>query len=400
MKQASSNGFSGHLVFAAFLISLFLFTTPFELAGNPSMFPDYFVAGTAMLLLAPLLLLRPIRLSAPSMLVLGVLCTIILHAAVVQPAPSQFILLIAANIALAVLVYEASFGWKAEFESAVCWLLLLNAAVISLQAVLFYTVSSKIVDFHQMIFGSPARFTEDFLNIARFTGLQVEPGTYANYMGCLLAILVCSCDYSKRVFWVTLISIVSIFITNSGSAIYFAPLLFALAAWRWRDRIRLTHVLTICAAVFVYLYFSSFVQHMETRFMEQDDGSLTHRIVGLNAYAVLGGEEKFIGVGFATDPCRGCHFQDIGALFNLVARGGAVVTVALSLLLFRMVRENGLVLSLILLLIPLNEKMFFYETPLWIFFLFAATRLGRRTPRPAPVAAPPYPPARPGTAAP
>jgi hypothetical protein len=84
-------------------------------------------------------------------------------------------------------------------------------------------------------------------------------------------------------------------------------------------------------------------------------------------------EEKFIGVGFANDPCGGCHYQDIGVAFNLITRGGAIVIMALAILVLRIIWANGLVLAVILCLIPLNEKMFFYEPPIWLFLLFAAT---------------------------
>jgi hypothetical protein len=151
----------------------------------------------------------------------------------------------------------------------------------------------------------------------------------------------------------------------------------ALAAFVWRREIRRHHVILLALAVFAYLYFSNFLPHLESRFMERDDGTLSHRIVGLNTYAALSPEEKFIGIGFANDPCGGCHYQDIGVAFNLITRGGAVVIVALSLLAFQIIRTNGLMLSVILCLIPLNEKMFFYEPPIWVFLLFAATGVRR-----------------------
>jgi hypothetical protein len=50
-----------------------------------------------------------------------------------------------------------------------------------------------------------------------------------------------------------------------------------------------------------------------------------------------------------------------------------VVTLALLGLLVRMIRVNGLILAILLLLVPLNEKMFFYEPPVWLFMLFAMT---------------------------
>jgi hypothetical protein len=33
----------------------------------------------------------------------------------------------------------------------------------------------------------------------------------------------------------------------------------------------------------------------------------------------------------------------------------------------------------LLILIPINEKMFFYEAPIWLFILFAMTPFVRRT---------------------
>jgi hypothetical protein len=50
-----------------------------------------------------------------------------------------------------------------------------------------------------------------------------------------------------------------------------------------------------------------------------------------------------------------------------------VVTLALLGLFVRMIRVNGLVLAVLLVLVPLNEKMFFYEPPVWLFVLFALT---------------------------
>ena len=50
-----------------------------------------------------------------------------------------------------------------------------------------------------------------------------------------------------------------------------------------------------------------------------------------------------------------------------------MVSLALLGLLVRMVRVNGLVLATLLVLVPLNEKMFFYEPPVWLFVLFALT---------------------------
>ncbi|MET0859088.1 MAG: hypothetical protein ABWY27_20240 [Telluria sp.] len=395
MNDAFTKKLLSRFAFTALFASLFLLFTPFEQSGSsPSMAPKYYVAGMALMPLLPLMIIKKIRFHPPVAYVVVIVLTIIFHAALIDPIPPQFILLIITDVSMAIMIYEASFLWKKEFVAAVSLLVLINAVIISIQALMFHFVSHHIFDFHQLIFGSRSRFAEDFLNIARFTGMQVEPGTYANYVGCLLAILIYSADFNKKVFWITLFGIISIFVTNSGSAIYFAPVLMALAGYMWRAEIKRHHVILLALAVFCYLYFSSFLPHLESRFMERDDGTLSHRIVGLNTYAALSVEEKFIGIGFANDPCGGCHYQDIGVAFNLITRGGAIVIIALSILVFRIIRANGLVLAIILCLIPLNEKMFFYEPPIWLFLLFAATgwqrlrsaRAARETAAPAAVA--------------
>ncbi|MET0859183.1 MAG: hypothetical protein ABWY27_20715 [Telluria sp.] len=361
--------------FMAFSVALFLLFTPFEQAsgGVNSMVPKYLVAAASIMLVAPLVLIRRVKLRTSSVLALLALVTIIFHSMVMRPVPEQFLFLISAHICLAILLHEASFAWRRQFESAVSIVLIVHAFFIILQALLFYVFSFGIYDFHRAVFGSHSRFAEDFLNIARFSGLQIEPGTYANYIGCLVAILIVSSDFSKRVMWTAFIAVVSIFLTNSGSSVYFVPVLIAMVAFLWRQRIRPSHVIVLAAAIALYLFFSGFITHLETRFLERDDGSLSHRMEGVAAYMATTLEEKFIGVGFGQDPCVRCYYQDIGVAFNLVTRGGIVVSCALALMAIRSLSLNGVVLSVLLFLIPLNEKIFFYEAPIWLFILFAAT---------------------------
>ena len=361
--------------FLAFFVAFFLLFTPFEQqsGGVNSMVPKYLVAGASIMLVAPLLFIRRVKFRTSSVLALVALCTIVFHSMVMRPVPGQFIFLISAHICLAVLLHEASFAWKRQFESAVSMVLIVHAFFIILQASLFYVAGFGIYDFHRAIFGSHSRFAEDFLNIARFSGLMIEPGTYANYIACLVAILMVSADFSKRVMWTAFFSVVSIFLTNSGSSVYFVPVLIALLAFLWRQRIRPSHVIILAGSIALYLFFSGFVAHLESRFLEREDGSLSHRMEGVAAYMATTLEEKFIGVGFGQDPCVRCYYQDIGVAFNLVTRGGIVVTSALALMAFRSLSMNGLVLSVLLFLIPLNEKIFFYEAPIWVFMLFSAT---------------------------
>lgn len=338
------------------------------------MMPKYLEAGLSLMLLFPFAVIRPLRLRAPAVHVLIVLLLIIAHATLIKSGPGQFALLIMADMTAAMMLYEASFHWRQEFQSAIKWLLLINALFIGLQAALFFGTSTGMVDFYKMIFAADSRFSEDYLNITRFSGFQVEPGTYANYIGCLLAILILVSDFSERLVILTGVSIVGIFLTNSGSSVYFVPLVTVLGLYVWRRKVRTHHLVFLVAAISIYLLASGIVNHLEERFVYQPaDGSLSHRIDGVEAYLATSLEEKFVGIGFVEDPCVRCYYQDIGVLFNLSTRGGVTVSLALLVLLGRLVRVNGLLLATLLVLVPLNEKMYFYEPPVWLFVLFALT---------------------------
>lgn len=382
-----------HLAFLAFFFTLFLFFTPFEQGGSrPSMAPKYLAAGMALLTLAPFTAMRPLGLRVPAVYVLIAMLLIVLHATLIKSGPGQFALLIFAEMVAAILLYQASFHWRREFQLAVGWLLFLNVLFIALQAALYYGASAGMVDFYKMIFGAHSRVSEDYLNITRFSGFQVEPGTYANYIGCLLAIMLLVSDFSERLVLLTCASIIGIFLTNSGSSVYFVPLVTLIALYIWRKKVKVFHLVLMAAAISAYLLASGIVTHLEERFVHQpEDGSLSHRLRGVAAYMATSVEEKFIGIGFIDDPCVRCHYQDIGVLFNLSTRGGAVLTLVLLAMLVRLIRVNGLVLATLLVLVPLNNKMYFYEPPVWLFLLFALTGPStlRRVTQPGSVQYPP-----------
>ena len=372
----------GRIAFAGFFVSLFLMLTPFEQGGdNPSMFPRYFSAGAAALALAPMFAFTPVHVRVESQFVMVVMAMVAFHTLVVNPAPFHFTLLIMLNMGLAIVMYETSFAWRKQFVAAGSLLLMINAFVIVLQAALFYLTGGPIIDFHKMLFGAESRFVEDFLNIARFTGLQVEPGNYANFMGCLTAILIITGPFSRRLAAVCFVGVLTIFVTNSGSAAYFVPVLVVLMGYFWRAEIRATHVILLFGALAAYIALSGVAEHLASRFLENDDPSLNLRIQAVTAWKVLGLDDKLIGVGYGRDPCVRCFYQDIGMIFNLLTRGGLVVTMAFALLLARMLYANGLLVAGLLILVPIDEKMYFYETPIWLYFLFAMTRVA--TVRPA-----------------
>jgi hypothetical protein len=361
------------IAFVAMLAVLFLLFTPFEQAGaKPTMLPKYLAAGASMFLVTPLILFRRAQFTQPSLLVLVILFTLVFHGVIVKPVPPQFVLLIAANLALAIVIYEARFTYRKEFEAAVACLLMINALSIAVQVGLFYFVTHAIYDVHRLLFGTESRIAEDFLNIARFSGIHVEPGTYTNYVSCLLVIYVFSSDLSKKVMWISVVSIFSVLMTHSASSMFFVAVMLLLFGWLWRERITLPQVLVVFGAIVFYVYASNFLEHLLTRF-GGDDGSMSLKVLGINTYLRTSVEEKLIGLGFGDDPCTACHYQDVGVVLNLVSRGGTILALSFSFLFFRAIRLHGIILATLIFSIPVYCIMSFYEAPIWLYMLFATS---------------------------
>lgn len=361
------------VAFATIFIVVFVLFTPFEEGGNnPTMLPKYLAAGASMFLLAPLIIFRKPRFTQPSMLVVLVLLTLIFHIVFIRPVPPQFVLLVSANLALAIVLYEVRFQYQKEFEAALSCLLVINAVAIMIQVVLFYFVTHAILDVHRLVFGTESRVAEDFLNIARFTGIHVEPGTYTNYVSCLLLIYVFSSDISKRVMWISVVSMFSILMTHSASSMFFVGVMLLLLGWLWRSRITVLQVLLVLGAIVFYVYASNFLEHLQTRFAG-DDGSMSLKVLGINTYLRTSVEEKLIGLGFGDDPCTACHYQDVGVILNLVSRGGIIVAMSVALVFLRAVKLHGVLLATLIFSIPAYFIMSFYEAPVWLFILFGTS---------------------------
>lgn len=362
----------------AFIGSLFLFLTPFQDDISNSMWPKYLAVGTSIFFLAPIIFIKKITISSPSLFIIMAMLAIICHTIFIRPLSFHFNLLIVANFTMAILIYELSQKWQPEFESAVYSLLIANITAIIVQALMFFLYDGKIYDFHKFIFGSDSRFSEDYLGIARFAGMQVEPGTYANNVAYLLAILIITSNFSKKNYWISIFSVVSILLTNSASAIYFASILLVLLLLFWGNRIKISHVIILALAIILYLYSSNIFEHLNSRFSQGNDGSLSFRLIGLKSYWATGLEDKVLGLGFDYQPCFECHYQDIGVIFNLVSSGGILLCLVLSTLLYRSLKLNGILLCVFILALQLNSKMYFYGAPVWLIFLFSLTNLKHR----------------------
>jgi len=381
----------------AFFGAVFLFYTPFEDLQTNTMWPRYFAAGVCLVCLLPVMLARPIRIGESSMYILVGLLIILLHTIFFKQVSFIYPIFVGTNILLAVLIYEASKRWPREFNAAVGWLLVINLAALYIQIAMYYLLGGPIVDLHEMVFNSPSRDAVDFVGINRFSGIQVEPGTYANNMAFLLAVYLFTSGYRKRVYWISILTVLSMLLTGSATSVYFTCVMLALLPLLWSHRIKKWHVLILFLCILAFLGTSNILDHLDQRFAHNDDGSLSIWKTGLHSYLNTGLEEKIIGLGYEHPPCVNCYFQNMGVIANLLSGGGLLMLMVLLVLFGRLAYFNGILLSLVIFAMPLNSRMYYYEAPVWMLFLFAQANLRRQHTVPQALAPPPAPPPLPAS---
>jgi len=363
---------------AGFFGALFLLYIPFEDPETHTMWPRYFAVLVAFACLAPIMLARPIRITRPSVYILLGGALIFLHTTVFRRISFIYPFFIGANILIAVLVYEAAKRWPREFNTGVGWLLAASIIALYVQVGSFYLLGGPILDVHDIVFGSASRAAVDFVGINRFSGLQVEPGTYANNTAFLLAAYLFTARFRKMVYWLAILTIISLLLTGSATSVYFTCVMLALLPLLWSQHVRVWHVLALFVCIIAFLASSNILEHLTERFAHNDDGSLSIWKHGLHSYLATGLEDKIIGLGYEHPPCVDCHYQDLGVIFNLVSGGGLLVLMVLALLFYRIALFNGVLLALVIFALPANSRMYYYEAPVWMVFLLAQADLRKR----------------------
>jgi hypothetical protein len=378
MSQLQSWNIRSLAISLAFFSALFLLFIPFEDPLTNSMWPRYFAIGVAIFFLIPILLTRPIKLHTPSSYVLVGMLIVLAHTTVLRQVSFIYPFFAGANILVAVLAYEASKHWTKEFHAAVTWLLVISILSLIAQVLMFYVLGGPIVDVHGLVFGSPSRVIVDFAGINRFSGIQVEPGTYANNTIFLLALYLFTSQFRKQMFIIAIATLISILLTGSATSVYFTCVVLMLLPLLWRNRIRTWHVLVLLVCIVAFFSFSNILEHLNERFAQNDDGSLSLWKTGLRSYLATGLDDKIIGLGYEHPPCVDCYYQDLGVTFNLISGGGILMVFVLMLLFYRVAYFNGILLAMVIFAIPLNSRMYYYEPPVWMLFLFAQANLRKK----------------------
>jgi len=392
MTRANKWNLPSVAVTLAFFGAVFLFYIPFEDLQTNTMWPRYFAVGVTLMCLLPVMLARPIHITEPSIYILMGLLIVLLHTTFFRQISFIYPFFIGANILCAVLLYEAGKRWPKEFNTALGWLLVISIVALFVQVLMFYLAGGPILDLHEMVFNSPSRAAVDFVGINRFSGLQVEPGTYANNTAFLLAIYLFTSGYNKRVYWISVLTVVTLLLTGSATSVYFTCVMLMLLPLLWSHRIKTWHVLALFVLILAFLGSTNIVDHLNERFAKNDDGSLSIWKTGLFSYLDTGWEDKIIGLGYEHPPCFECHFQDLGVIANLISGGGLLILIVLAVLFYRIACFNGILLTLVIFAMPMNSRMYYYEAPVWMLFLFAQANLRKKHTAPAAPATPVAPP--------
>lgn len=312
---------------AAFALVLFLGSTPFE--WDDTMMPVYLaVACSAVAVL--LAMSGDVHSSLARPNVTTVLAgVIVLHAAFVQPAPLNYLVLLAATFLIVQLVSTAGWTRPAEFRRAVSAVVVLNLGAFALQGALVYA-TGEVVDLHRAVFPtSTGRTNVDFLGVNRLSGLHIEPGTYSSYVALLVVLMRL---LHGRFTGLALVATLSIPATYSaGGFVLFSVLM----AWYATDALRgasLRRIGTTALALAFGVWLAwtlGIADHFDERFASSGDETVRARLLSFDSYARLSTDVKLVGFGFGREICENCSFYDVGAGLNLAMRGGLLVSLAL-----------------------------------------------------------------------
>lgn len=257
-----------------------------------------------------------------------------------------------------------------------CWLFALIFQVLG------YFAGYGVLDLHGMLHPYSAARIQGQGYFLRFTGVHIEPGTYANWMyGLLLLRLL----VSGRIFdGLAIAAMLSILVTMSAWGLltvlsYFLVMFFQI--FRRNPvvaRGKLTLIFVVVAVVAGlsilenYTFFLDTFDYFYNR-AQLLDASGTAKVDAYGAFSIIFLDLIFSGLPLNVDFCNGCDSpQDAGIFVNLVVRGGLIFAVVMFGLIARsLVRIQGL-FGLVLLLPLAFGKYFYFDPIFWFLVAFAA----------------------------
>jgi hypothetical protein len=245
------------------------------------------------------------------------------------------------------------------------------------QVGIFFLMGS-LLDLHAISHPGSSSRLYGVVDLFRFTGFHIEPGTYSNWLFGL--ILLRGLATNKLFDRVALLAVSSVLLTFSlwGVAAFLTYLTSYLLTHS-RNGFRVATrslgasalVLTLCALIAnaqLAEHIPDLIAYFERR-SELDDVSGTSKLQVFEAIRSLIWRVSLLGIPVNRDFCGGCSSpQDAGLLVNLAVRAGIPMAVAIFIVIGRaLYRRHGT--AGLLLLAPLAfAKYFLYEPLFWMIF--------------------------------
>lgn len=244
-----------------------------------------------------------------------------------------------------------------------------------LQVVLYFGAGS-VVDLHRLMHPySEARIGGAGL-LFRFTGVHIEPGTYANWVYLLVLL---RAAVSGRLFdWVAVTAVASILLTVSvwgalAVSLYFAGFFLALiAAGKSTDRAKLglVAVFMVGVAFLFYHRFGFAIEEAVNYFFfraELGDASGTAKIDAYSGFKKVLGDVVVFGSPLDFDFCSGCASpQDSGLFINTVVRAGLLLAVFIFSVLLMLFWKVFSFSAALVVLPVFTSKVFYFDPIFWM----------------------------------
>ncbi len=245
-----------------------------------------------------------------------------------------------------------------------------------LQAI-YYGLIGVMMDFHNLLFPfSQARLFQTQDSLWRFTGHQIEPGTYANWMYALVLLraLASGALFSR----ISFIGIASILVTTSFWG-FFAVVFFILAYLLRKNKpeVALRKVLLIMVSISVGMVLIRLlgidVASYVSRRLALSDFSSSEKIAAFSSVGKDWANYVLVGKPLNYDFCGGCASrQDSGILLNLFVHFGGAIVVAFLVVIAIGARKRFGYVGLLVLVPFFFGKYSIGDFPFWVVVAFLA----------------------------
>lgn len=353
-------------------IALLVIFTPFESEGSYiSVLLPRFAAIAAVVLVAPLIVVKPIRQIRPAFVLL---LAVLLHLTVVVPAPPLQLLAEWVGLIACAFLARVAVSKTAAFVLGLRIALVVNIIALVSQTALT-TLQGSDIDIHQMIFPvSEGRSgMETFGGFIRNSGFHIEPGTYATWVAMMIVAVRLLLGRFGVVEWAAIASLLPTY--STAAVIYFG----VFAVWIGFDaigagRARSFALVTVLAAVGAVGFGAFGVDdYLEARYVtETNEEEQEWRGIALAEYNQLPTVTKVLGFGHANELCDDCHFDDLGFGPNLVFRGGILAVFGLLVVLWGTTKLLGINNAILTLVVIGTAKAATNSLGPWLVLLIAS----------------------------